>query len=161
MTAILLDQGIENCHGFLIVRVIGRKVTDLQFDNLELELSALDLHYLDVNTEAVKLLDEIRVISRPHGLDPKLIGFLVITNIRDIKCLRAILVLSNGDVTSCGHVHDLGRVFLGFFENGMGFREPLDLLQDSSTGLIVLGWLSQWTAPSWLTTSPPVCSMQM
>lgn len=44
-------------------------LTDLQFDNLELELSALDLHYLDVNTEAVKLLDEIRVISRPHGLD--------------------------------------------------------------------------------------------
>ena len=44
-------------------------MTDLQFDNLELELSALDLHYLDVNTEAVKLLDEIRVISRPHGLD--------------------------------------------------------------------------------------------
>ena len=43
-------------------------LADLQFDNLELELSALDLHYLDVNTEAVKLLDEIRVISRPHGL---------------------------------------------------------------------------------------------
>ena len=44
-------------------------LTDLQFDNMELELSALDLHYLDVNHEAVKLLDEIRVISRPHGLD--------------------------------------------------------------------------------------------
>ena len=44
-------------------------LTDLQFDNMEIELSALDLHYLDVNTEAVKLLDEIRVISRPHGLD--------------------------------------------------------------------------------------------
>ena len=43
-------------------------LTDIQFDNLELELSALDLHYLDVKTEAVKLLDEIRVISRPHGL---------------------------------------------------------------------------------------------
>lgn len=42
---------------------------DIQFDNMELELSALDLHYLDVNVEAVKLLDEIRVISRPHGLD--------------------------------------------------------------------------------------------
>ena len=39
---------------------------DLQFDNMELELSALDLHYLDVSIEAVKLLDEIRVISRPH-----------------------------------------------------------------------------------------------
>lgn len=44
-------------------------LTDLQFDNMELELSALDLHYLDVNHEAVKLLDEIRVISYPHGLD--------------------------------------------------------------------------------------------
>ncbi len=44
-------------------------LSDLQFDNMELELSALDLHYLDVEVEAVKLLDEIRVISRPHGLD--------------------------------------------------------------------------------------------
>lgn len=44
-------------------------LADLQFDNMELELSALDLHYLNVNVEAVKLLDEIRVISRPHGLD--------------------------------------------------------------------------------------------
>lgn len=44
-------------------------LTDLQFDDMELELSALDLHYLDVKYEAVKLLDEIRVISRPHGLD--------------------------------------------------------------------------------------------
>ena len=33
-------------------------LADLQFDNLELELSALDLHYLDVETEAVKLLDK-------------------------------------------------------------------------------------------------------
>lgn len=44
-------------------------LTDLQFDNMELELSALDLHYLNVDVEAVKLLDEIRVISFPHGLD--------------------------------------------------------------------------------------------
>ena len=42
---------------------------DIQFDNMELELSALDLHYLNVDIEAVKLLDEIRVISFPHGLD--------------------------------------------------------------------------------------------
>lgn len=44
-------------------------LSDLQFDNMQLELSALDMHYLDVDTEAVKLLDEIRVISLPHGLD--------------------------------------------------------------------------------------------
>lgn len=44
-------------------------LADLQFDNMEIELSALDLHYLDVDQEAVKLLDEIQVISRPHGLN--------------------------------------------------------------------------------------------
>lgn len=44
-------------------------LSDLQFDNMEIELSALDLHYLKAEHEAVKLLDEIRVISRPHGLD--------------------------------------------------------------------------------------------
>lgn len=44
-------------------------LSDLQFDNMVLELSALDMHYLNVDTEAVKLLDEIRVISFPHGLD--------------------------------------------------------------------------------------------
>jgi len=44
-------------------------LSDLQFDNMVLELSALDLHYLNVEYESVKMLDQIRVISRPHGLD--------------------------------------------------------------------------------------------
>jgi len=44
-------------------------LADLQFDNMEIELSALDLHYLEVSVEAVKLLDEIQVVSPPHGLN--------------------------------------------------------------------------------------------
>lgn len=44
-------------------------LADIQFDDLEIELSAVDLHYLNAENEAVNLLDEIRVISRPHGLD--------------------------------------------------------------------------------------------
>ena len=44
-------------------------LTDLQFDNMSIELSALDMHYHNVNYEAVKFLDNIRVISRPHGMD--------------------------------------------------------------------------------------------
>lgn len=44
-------------------------LSDLQFDNMEIELSALDLHYLNADIDAVKLLDEIRVVSRPHGMD--------------------------------------------------------------------------------------------
>lgn len=42
---------------------------DIQFDNVEIELSALDLHYLNADYEKVKLLDQIRVISKPHGMD--------------------------------------------------------------------------------------------
>lgn len=41
----------------------------LQFDNMEIEVSALDLHYLDPTIDDVSLLDEIRVISLPHGID--------------------------------------------------------------------------------------------
>lgn len=44
-------------------------LTDIQFDNMELELSALDLHYLHADADAIEFLDEVRVISRPHGLD--------------------------------------------------------------------------------------------
>lgn len=40
-----------------------------QFDEMSIELSAIDLHYLDVNADDVKLLDKIRVISPVHGMD--------------------------------------------------------------------------------------------
>lgn len=44
-------------------------LTDLQFANLTLKLNAYDLHYLDNTIEDIKLLHQVRVISRPHGLD--------------------------------------------------------------------------------------------
>lgn len=44
-------------------------LSELQFDSMVIELSAIDLHYMDIDIESVSLLDEIRVISKPHGLD--------------------------------------------------------------------------------------------
>lgn len=44
-------------------------LSDMQFEEMELEVSAVDLHYLNADTESIKLLDEVRVISQPHGLD--------------------------------------------------------------------------------------------
>lgn len=52
-----------------LLRKAQEYLSEIQFDDMQLELSALDMHYLNVNTEAVKLLDEIRVVSYPHGLD--------------------------------------------------------------------------------------------
>lgn len=42
---------------------------DIQFENVTLEVKAVDLHMMDVNIERIKMLDEIRVVSEPNGLD--------------------------------------------------------------------------------------------
>lgn len=44
-------------------------LADAQFEDLTLELSAVDMHNFDIHTEAIWLLDKIRCISRPHGMD--------------------------------------------------------------------------------------------
>lgn len=54
----------HNLNGILV----GVKGT-LTAYTMELEVSAVDLNYIDVNSEYIKLLDEIRVVSAPHGLD--------------------------------------------------------------------------------------------
>ena len=45
---------------------------DEQFDRLELEITALDLHYLNASTDSFNLLDRVRCVSSPHGLDKML-----------------------------------------------------------------------------------------
>lgn len=44
-------------------------LTDIQFAQITLTVSAVDLHMLHVDMERIKVLDEIRVISSPNGLD--------------------------------------------------------------------------------------------
>lgn len=46
-----------------------RYLEDIQYDTMEINLTALDLHYLNPDIEDVKLGDMIRVISTPHGID--------------------------------------------------------------------------------------------
>lgn len=44
-------------------------LTDIQFENISLNVKAVDLHMLDVEIERIKMLDEIKVKSEPNGLD--------------------------------------------------------------------------------------------
>lgn len=44
-------------------------LSDVQFGKMQLNVSAIDLSNFDVNVEEIKLLDEIRVESAPHGLN--------------------------------------------------------------------------------------------
>ena len=44
-------------------------LSETQFDTVTITLSAIDLHYLNTNYEDIELLDNVRVISRPHGMD--------------------------------------------------------------------------------------------
>jgi len=41
---------------------------DTQFDEMVLEMSALDLHYLNPDMTPINLLDKVQVVSGPHGL---------------------------------------------------------------------------------------------
>lgn len=44
-------------------------LTETQFIDMILELSAIDLHYLNVDVDAISLLDTVQCISTPHGLN--------------------------------------------------------------------------------------------
>ena len=55
-----------------ILKSKGEKyLTDSQFDNLVIEVTALDMHLIDNNEMSIKLSDKIRIISKPHGLKDK------------------------------------------------------------------------------------------
>lgn len=48
----------------------GREyLNNAQYENLTLEVSAIDLSVIDVDISRIKLGDDIRVVSKPHGLD--------------------------------------------------------------------------------------------
>lgn len=44
-------------------------LSDEQFDDVVIEVSAVDLRYLSKDVRSINLLDNVRCISRPHGMD--------------------------------------------------------------------------------------------
>lgn len=44
-------------------------LSDEQFDNMLIEIKSIDLHYLDPSFPAINLLDRVRAVSDPHGMD--------------------------------------------------------------------------------------------
>lgn len=52
-----------------LLRKAQQYLSDVQFANMILKVSAVDLHNVDVNIDTIEILDSIRVISTPHGLD--------------------------------------------------------------------------------------------
>ena len=44
-------------------------LSDIQFENMVIEAKAVDLHLTDKDIEQFKISDQIRVVSKPHGLD--------------------------------------------------------------------------------------------
>lgn len=44
-------------------------LADIQFDDVVIEVSAVDLRYLSKDVQSINLLDNVRCISRPHGMD--------------------------------------------------------------------------------------------
>lgn len=44
-------------------------LNEVQYEPQTLEIKAIDLHNLDVDTDAIRILDMVRAVSKPHGLD--------------------------------------------------------------------------------------------
>lgn len=44
-------------------------INNVQYDDLKLEVNALDFHLADGAVPAIHMLDEVRVVSPPHGMD--------------------------------------------------------------------------------------------
>lgn len=44
-------------------------LSDYQFNNMVLSVNALDLNYLDVDYDRIQLLDRVKAVSRPHGMN--------------------------------------------------------------------------------------------
>ena len=60
----------ENVHTPSILKDKGLAyLNQMQYENMILEIKAVDLHNLDVNIDKIKLLDEIRAYSTVHGFD--------------------------------------------------------------------------------------------
>ncbi|MDU3434277.1 MAG: phage tail spike protein [Peptostreptococcus sp.] len=60
----------DNVHKPLILKHKGEEyLKSIQFENVVIKVRAIDLHMVDVNIEQIELLDQVRVISKPNGLD--------------------------------------------------------------------------------------------
>lgn len=44
-------------------------LSEEQFDGVQIQINAVDMHYLKLSIDAINILDLIKVISKPHGLD--------------------------------------------------------------------------------------------
>ena len=52
-----------------LLRKAKEYLSSVQFDDMTLELKAVDLHYLNPNITDISLLDQVKVISKIHGLN--------------------------------------------------------------------------------------------
>lgn len=60
----------DNVHKPLILKHKAEEyLKSIQFEKVVLKVKAIDLHMVNVDIEQIHLLDEIRVISKPNGLD--------------------------------------------------------------------------------------------
>lgn len=48
-------------------------LADLQFENLQIDITAFDLHYLNPDIEDIRLSDIVRVVSVPHNVDHRFV----------------------------------------------------------------------------------------
>lgn len=67
-----IERTVEfsDCENPVILKELAYMyIMDMQFDDMTLEVKAIDLHFLDHNISRFNLLEQVHCISIPHGMD--------------------------------------------------------------------------------------------
>lgn len=106
-----------------------------QFDHITIQLSAIDLNHLGVQAEYVDILDHVRVISEPHGLNM----VLPVTQIEiplDNPAEMKFTIGTSTDPTFTGSSNSINQDILNQMEAVPNYPTVIDLAREGALNLI-------------------------
>lgn len=110
-------------------------LSDIQFENMVIEATAIDLHVLDVDIECFKISDQVRVVSAPHGLD-KFFKLTKMTINLDNPANDQITLGKDEQIGLSAKTNEASSQIGSLFENIVPTGTILDMARANATQLI-------------------------
>lgn len=108
---------------------------DAQFAQLSLKCTAVDLHAMDVDIERIRLGDEVRVLSAPHGMDRRFTVSALEIDLMDAASNTITLGSTGRETLSASHV-SVARAISSKIDSLTPPSKILKQAKDNATALI-------------------------
>lgn len=112
-----------------------RYLKDAQFAELSLKCTAVDLHDMDVDIARIRLGDEVRVLSAPHGMDRRFTVSALEIDLMDASANTITLGSSGRETLSAAHA-SAARTLKSKIESLPATSSILKQAKDNATELI-------------------------